>query len=1336
MPLCSGNVVQDENALTGTSAWQLTNPATLREIEGYASLTSVNKGSPIAFYISCADSNVTLDFYRMGWYAGAGSREMLGPIQITSHSQATPVPDPATGLAECRWSASYNLTVPTSWVSGVYLVKMTGVQSGKQAYMIFVVRDDPRNAPFLVACAATTYQAYNNWPGDAGGRSLYGFNSANGVPAVKVSFNRPYYFNVGQGAGHFLNPGIEYDMVRFLEREGYDVTYCTGMDVHENASLLLSHKAFLCIGHDEYWSWNMRTNVTTARDRGINLGFFAANTCYWQIRLEASAVTQAADRTVVGYKGSARTSDPYALDSDASNDKYITTLWRSNSGAPPEEALVGVEYITDPVNADMIIFDPTHWALAGTGTVVGQALPGLVGYEVDGLVEPAFGPANISVIAHSPIPGYGGNYPFSDMTTYVAPSGATVFASGSIWWSYGLDEALAPYTHPLKINIVAQQITRNVLNRLGSAPVATGSGPGNSIINNGSFESGTTGWTASGNYTIASTANSTVPLNPTDGSNVIRFNDLNRTPNGVLTQTFATVPGTTYTLSFDVGASALSSTSEQRLQLAVQGAGASLISQTISVFGKGTGTSWTNKSYTFTANSTATTLRFSDVSPSTRHIDLVLDNVRVVRSSILVNGSFEYGYSGWSGTGDQRIVSNTGATDGSCIVVFNDGQLTPNGVLTQTFPTVPGTTYSLNFDVGVFAFQSTAAMALQLNVSPAVGSASAQTISVLAQGSGTWWTPQSYTFTATATSTTLTFTDISPTTTNIDLLLDNVRVNTVGSSPTPTATPTPTPTATPTATPTPTPAGQFVSSFTLINSDTGQPIETLINGATLNLAAVPTTHLNIRANTSPPTVGSVVFVLSGQQTRTQTDSTVPYSLFGDNAGSYASWTPATGVYTLKATPFTRTGGGGTAGTALTIGFTVINRTPTPTPTPTATPTPTPTPTPRPTATPTPTPTVTPIPTATPTATATPNPPTPTPIPTVSPTATPTATPTPTPGGGGSLISNGSFESGLTGWTATGNLNLVTASSSPPAVTVTDGIQAVRFNDGQRTPNGVLSQTFATTPGATYRLTFDIAAYGWQTTLEQRLLVSAESAGTQVFSQAVSVFGQGTGTWWTSKSFTFLASGSSTTLTFADVSPNTLNTDVMLDNVAVVAIAAPTPTPTPNPSATPSTTPVPLVNADFEIGPFDTAGAVTAWTVGGAGHVAVRTAEGSTGGSGAAVFSAGGDFQNDVLSTTFTTVVGQAYSLDFDAGVFGIPSAGAVLKFRTQILGTSQLLDSTITPLVNTGPTPYDPTKVPFTHYHYTFTADNAVTTLQFSDIGLGNTNADVVVDTVVITPAP
>ena len=118
---------------------------------------------------------------------------------------------------------------------------------------------------------------------------------------------------------------------------------------------------------------------------------------------------------------------------------------------------------------------------------------------------------------------------------------------------------------------------------------------------------------------------------------------------------------------------------------------------------------------------------------------------------------------------------------------------------------------------------------------------------------------------------------------------------------------------------------QSVISFTLINADTDQPIaalDPLTNGATLNLSTLPTRNLSVRANTSPPLVGSVRFGLDGN-TNFSTDTTAPYALAGDTNGNYAAWTPALGSHTLQATPYTGASGSGTPGTPLTVGFTVI-----------------------------------------------------------------------------------------------------------------------------------------------------------------------------------------------------------------------------------------------------------------------------------------------------------------------------------------------------------------------------------------------------------------------------
>ena len=477
----SQNPTVIENQKAGTTDWQLTNPATKREIEGYASLTSVNRGGEIKLFVNTKSANYTIEIFRTGWYNGLGGRRMTKPIVRNRFRQPPPIEDATSGLIECDWKDPYILKIPNSgdeWTSGVYLVKLTASKTNKQSYIIFVVRDDKRKSDILFQSSVTTFQAYNNW----GFKSLYRWNSR-GKQAYKVSFNRPYAMSpnltaaYGVGAGEFLtnfqpkkrtsNAGWEYNTVRWLEREGYDVTYATNIDTHFNPDLLLSHKAFLVVGHDEYWSWDMRQNIEAARNEGVSIGFFGSNICYWQIRLEPSRLTKELNRTIVAYKELASL-DPFGEVLASTSDPRVTTLWRNKAVGLPEDALIGVMFETFQVNSDITIDrGAPDWLLEKTGLKTGDKLPGLLGYEVDRMFGNA--PNNIVRVAHSPYP-YKGGTRYADMTVYKAASGATVFATGSMQWAWGLDDYNAPQLRPSRLNAGAQQITRNVLAKMISSP--------------------------------------------------------------------------------------------------------------------------------------------------------------------------------------------------------------------------------------------------------------------------------------------------------------------------------------------------------------------------------------------------------------------------------------------------------------------------------------------------------------------------------------------------------------------------------------------------------------------------------------------------------------------------------------------------------------------------------------------------------------------------------------------------------------------------------------------------------------------------------------------------
>jgi hypothetical protein len=476
--------IAEENARPGHVDWVLTDPAD-HQVEGYASATSIQRGETLRLYVHTIDPSVTLAVYRMGWYGGAGARLVQTVITLPGMQQPMPTADRVTGLIECNWQVSHHLTTltddPHEWLSGVYLAKLTGTVSGKQSYIIFVVREDDRPSDFLFQSSVTTFQAYNSW----GGKSTYPSNSVNEQWARKVSFNRPYARSQhplgagGTGAGEFLTAlsihptralstaGWEYNMLRWLERNGYDVTYSTDIDTHSHPDFWKGHKTWLSVGHDEYWSQDMRQHVEEARDHGIGLGFFSANTCYWQIRLEPSHLTGEPNRTMVAYKEAAMAEDPYSVDKDPSNDHLITVQWRDPPVNRPEYQMIGVMYETVPVDGDVIITLPSHPLFAGVGLPSDHRLPGLLGYEID-RAHPK-GPAGLTRLAHSPY-SKDGQVMYGDMTLYEAPSGALVFATGTIQWSWGLDDYNVPSLRTARSSKTVQRITHNILGLLAGIP--------------------------------------------------------------------------------------------------------------------------------------------------------------------------------------------------------------------------------------------------------------------------------------------------------------------------------------------------------------------------------------------------------------------------------------------------------------------------------------------------------------------------------------------------------------------------------------------------------------------------------------------------------------------------------------------------------------------------------------------------------------------------------------------------------------------------------------------------------------------------------------------------
>jgi hypothetical protein len=479
------NPIVCENAQPGVpaSVWDVTGAGD-DTIQGFATDISVDQGQTVFFKINTPSTQYRLDIFRMGYYGGMGARQVATVVPSVSLPQIQPncLTDIPVGLVDCgNWAVSASWTVPTTAVSGIYFAKVQRLDTGGASHIVFVVRDDDGLSDLLFQTSDTTWQAYNRF----GGNSLYVGDPVG--RAYKVSYNRPFTTRAYAPEDWVFN--AEYPMVRWLEANGYWVSYSTGIDSDRRGNELLEHKAFLSVGHDEYWSGAQRANVEAARAAGIHLAFFSGNEIFWKTRWENSISTGATSyRTLVSYK---------ETHANAKIDPLPTTwtgTWRDPRFSPPadggrpENALSGTIFMVNDPSTTAIQVPSSKSALRfWRNTTVASLAPGGVatlpfgtlGYEWDEELDNGFRPPGLIRMSDTTVNGvpilvdYGSTYATGTanhaLTLYRHSSGALVFAAGTVQWSWGLDSNHDRGNDPP--SLAMQQATVNLFADMGVQPL-------------------------------------------------------------------------------------------------------------------------------------------------------------------------------------------------------------------------------------------------------------------------------------------------------------------------------------------------------------------------------------------------------------------------------------------------------------------------------------------------------------------------------------------------------------------------------------------------------------------------------------------------------------------------------------------------------------------------------------------------------------------------------------------------------------------------------------------------------------------------------------------------
>ncbi|GAB3744918.1 hypothetical protein GCM10028864_13680 [Microlunatus parietis] len=476
--VCTGNAVVCENQKEGTprTEWDISGVGD-ESIQGFATKISVNAGSRIDFKIDTDARNYKVEIYRLGYYGGDGAREVGSGTLRAALPQRQPAcaTDPATEIYDCgTWAISASWDVPADAVSGVYIARLIRSDTLGDSHIPFIVRRDGNTSDVLFQTADTTWQAYNTY----GGSNFY--QGKDNGRAYKLSYNRPFSTRGVVNGRDFLFAN-EYPMIRFLESNGYDVSYVSGLDTHLDPALITKHKVFLSVGHDEYWSEAQRDHVKAARDAGTNLAFFSGNEVYWKTRWEPSQDgTNTPNRTLTCYK------DTWA--NGPIDPVQATPTWRDprfgDLGHGPENELTGTLYQANSVDLPITVNAQEGKLRLWRNTTLGslpsgsqvELAPHTVGYESNEDRDNGYRPTGLirmsTTVGPTPellqdfgnvvTPGTTTHH----LTQYRAPSGALVFSAGSIQWAWGLDENHDGQVEPPDQRI--RQATVNILADMGA----------------------------------------------------------------------------------------------------------------------------------------------------------------------------------------------------------------------------------------------------------------------------------------------------------------------------------------------------------------------------------------------------------------------------------------------------------------------------------------------------------------------------------------------------------------------------------------------------------------------------------------------------------------------------------------------------------------------------------------------------------------------------------------------------------------------------------------------------------------------------------------------------
>ena len=322
----------------------------------------------------------------------------------------------------CDWSVTQSIDT-TDWRPGGYVISVSASAGdvSLQHFHWITLRPPVLATNRITLIASTcTWNAYNGWGGSSAYHGIEGPNQDGFSPYL--SFDRPlsagtawlppgaprvpnprrelgshvHYdwtdWALSHGYGkHYASAGwatFERHFVRWAEARGYEVDVITQHDLHFRPDLLANAGPVALVGHDEYWTWEMREHLDAFVDRGGQVARLAGN-FMWQIRLSDDGALQTCFKTRVA-------DDP--VRNDPERNHLLSYSWDAASIGYPGARSFGCSAIHGIYagfgnmvargSGGFTIYRPDHWLLkdtySGYGDLIG-AESNAAAYEVDGL---------------------------------------------------------------------------------------------------------------------------------------------------------------------------------------------------------------------------------------------------------------------------------------------------------------------------------------------------------------------------------------------------------------------------------------------------------------------------------------------------------------------------------------------------------------------------------------------------------------------------------------------------------------------------------------------------------------------------------------------------------------------------------------------------------------------------------------------------------------------------------------------------------------------------------------------------------------------------------------